>query len=60
MFVLLIIVKLKEAQCSLDYLVFGITVTNADRTFVELLKDIPEKNHALYIDLCTNIANSLK
>ena len=47
-------------QCSLDYLVFGITVTNADRTFVELLKDIPEKNHALYIDLCTNIANSLK
>ncbi len=47
-------------QCDLDYLVFGITESNADKTFSELLKDIPEKHHALYIDLCTNIANSFK
>ena len=47
-------------QCSLDYLIFGITAVNADKTFVELFKAIPKKNHALYIDLCLNIANSLK
>ena len=47
-------------KCSLDYLIFGITVTNADKTFVEILKGIPQKNHALYINLCMNIANSLK
>ena len=47
-------------KCSLDYLIFGITATNADKTFVEILNGIPQKNHALYINLCMNIANSLK
>ena len=47
-------------KCSLDYLVFGITASNANNTFNELLKGIPKKNHNLYIDLCMNIANSLK
>lgn len=47
-------------HCSLDYLVFGITENNANETFQELIKGIPEHNRKLYIDLCTNIANSLK
>lgn len=47
-------------QCSLDYLVFGITENNADKTFNELIKSIPKHNRDLYINLCTNIANSLK
>lgn len=45
---------------SLDYLVFGINKNNSSNTFYEILKTIPEKNHDLYIDLCENIANSLK
>lgn len=45
---------------SLDYLVFGINKNNSSNTFYEILKTIPEKNHPLYIDLCENIANSLK
>lgn len=45
---------------SLDYIIFGITAKNADKTFVELLKGIPQKNHNLFIDLCMNISNSLK
>ena len=45
---------------SLDYLVLGITVNNSNQTFSEILKSIPEKNHKLFIDLCENIANSLK
>lgn len=47
-------------ECSLDYIVFGITPDNIDHTFSELIKDIPKKYEDLYIDLCTNIANSLK
>lgn len=45
---------------SLDFLVFGITPSNSDYTFSELLKTIPEKNHTLFINLCESIANSLK
>ena len=45
---------------SLDYLVFGVTKNNSSNTFYEILKTIPEKNHPIYIDLCENIANSLK
>lgn len=47
-------------ELNLDYLVFGITDTNSNTTFSEILKSIPEKNHKLYISLCENIANSLK
>lgn len=47
-------------KTSLDYLVFGITITNSSYTFSEILKNIPEKNQKLYISLCENIANSLK
>ncbi len=45
---------------SLDYLVLGITVNNANQTFSEILESIPNKNQKLYINLCENIANSLK
>jgi len=45
---------------SLDFLVFGVIATNCNNTFSEILKSIPEKNHKLYINLCENIANSLK
>ena len=47
-------------QTSLDYLIFGITLSNSHTTFYEILKTIPEKNHKLYISLCENIANSLR
>ena len=47
-------------QTSLDYLVFGITENNSDKTFTEVLKSVPEKNHKLFINLCENISNSLK
>lgn len=45
---------------SLDYLVLGITTNNADETFKEILKNIPAQNQKLYINLCENIANTLK
>ena len=45
---------------SLDYLVLGITANNANETFKEILQSIPAKNQKLYIDLCENIANTLK
>lgn len=45
---------------SLDYLVLGITANNADETFKEILQSIPTKNKKLYINLCENIANTLK
>ena len=44
----------------LDYLVLGITEINADQSFTEILQSIPSKNQKLYIDLCENIANTLK
>ena len=45
---------------SLDYLVLCITTNNADETFKEILKNIPAQNQKLYINLCENIANTLK
>ena len=45
---------------SLDYLIFGITMSNSNTTFYDILKTIPEKNHELYISLCEDIANSLR
>ncbi|MBD8922906.1 XRE family transcriptional regulator [bacterium] len=45
---------------SLDYLVLGITANNANEIFKEILQSIPAKNQKLYIDLCENIANTLK
>ena len=50
----------RTLHTSLDYLVFVINIDNSSNTFYEILKTIPEKNHPLYIDLCENIANSLK
>lgn len=45
---------------SLDYLIYGINQNNSNSTFFEILKTIPTKNHELYINLCENIANTLK
>lgn len=44
----------------LDYIVFGITSNNINHTFKEIFSTIPKKNQKLYINLCSNIANSLK
>lgn len=45
---------------NLDYLICGITTRNIDSGFTEILKSIPEENQKLYIDICKNVANSLK
>lgn len=45
---------------NLDYLISGITAKNIDFSFSEILKAIPEENQKLYIDICKNVANSLK
>lgn len=45
---------------NLDYLVLGITPINADKMFTDILKSIPDDNQKLYINLCENIANTLK
>ena len=50
----------KALDSSLDYLIFGINLSNSNTTFYEVLKTIPEKNHKLYISLCEDIANSLR
>ena len=47
-------------DCNLDYLIFGITSTNANTTFEELLKEIPKENQDLFINLCISIAQNLK
>ena len=47
-------------ELNIDYLICGINPSNAETTFKELLNSIPEKNHKLFIDLCTNISNTLK
>lgn len=44
----------------LDNLVRGISLQNSDSTFVEILNNIPKKNHDLFISLCKDISNSLK
>ncbi len=45
---------------NLDNLVNGITESNADSSFSELLRNIPKGKQNLYIDICKNIANSFK
>ena len=45
---------------SLDYLIFGMRLNNSNMIFSEILKTIPEKNHALYFSLCKNISETLK
>lgn len=58
---LAVLVKIAyELEMNIDNLIFGINLSNADSTFKELLKAIPEKNHKLFINLCINIANTLK
>lgn len=47
-------------NASLDYLVLGITKDNADNMFTDILNSIPTQNQKLYIDLCENIADTLK
>lgn len=55
------IVKIADSlDSNLDYLIRGTNTSNADSTFVEILNSIPSKNYDLFIDLCKNIANSLK
>ena len=44
----------------MDYLVLGITPKNVDAMFTDILSSIPNQNKKLYIDLCENIANTLK
>ena len=48
----------KVLKIDLDYLVFGISDTNIDKTFSKILNKIPKENQKLYIDICENIANT--
>ncbi len=48
----------KVLKLDLDYLVFGISDTNIDKTFSKILNKIPKENQKLYIDICENIANT--
>ena len=45
---------------NLDYLVLGITRINANQMFTAILNSIPDENQKLYINLCENIADTLK
>ena len=42
----------------LDYLILGLSNTNIDKTFSNLLERIPKKDQKLFISLCENIANT--
>lgn len=58
---LAVLVNIAEIlNLNLDNLVNGVNLSNADTTFSEILMDIPDKNKNLYINICRNIANSLK
>lgn len=46
-------------NASLDYLVLGITRISCNM-FTDILNSIPTQNQKLYIDLCENIADTLK
>ena len=48
----------KVLKLDLDYLVFGISDTNIDKTFSKILNKIPKENQKLYIDICESIANT--
>ena len=39
----------------LDYLILGISNTNIDKTFSNLLEKIPKQDQKLFISLCENI-----
>ena len=41
----------KVLKLDLDYLVFGISDTNIDKTFSKILNKIPKENQKLYIDI---------
>lgn len=56
-----VIVKIANVlDLNLDYLICGVNFSNIEGRFKELLRDIPEKNHSLFMDLCTSIADPLK
>ena len=58
---LAVLVNIAEVlELNLDNLVKGFNENNIDSSFSEILKDIPKKNQKLYIDICKNIAHSLK
>ena len=58
---LAVLVKIADIlDLNLDNLVCGINISNADTTFKEILKGIPNKNHKLFVDICSNISNVLK
>lgn len=58
---LAVLVSISEIlETNIDYLINGINETNIDYSFSEILKDIPKKEHKLYINICKNIANSFK
>lgn len=47
-------------ELSLDYLVNGINLNNANSVFSEIIDEIPKKNRALYINICKDIADNFK
>ena len=58
---LAVLVDIAEVlDLNLDNLIRGINENNIDTSFSEILKEIPKKNHKLYITICKNIATSFK
>ncbi len=58
---LAVLVNIAEIlEMNLDNLINGINENNIDTSFSEILKEIPEKRHKLYIDVCKNVAKSFK
>ena len=45
-------------ELDLDYLIFGVSNTNIDKTFSKLISKIPKENQKLYMSLCENIAKT--
>jgi transcriptional regulator with XRE-family HTH domain len=46
-------------ELNIDNLLLGINSTNADSTFSEIIKNIPNENQDLFIKLCRSIAKTL-
>lgn len=46
-------------NCSLDYLIFGNTITDTNKAFLEIVKNTPEERRDLFIRLCRNLSNYL-
>lgn len=58
---LAVAVRIAETlDLNLDNLVRGINYSNVDSTFKELLKELPEDKHKLFIHLCTSIVRVLE